>query len=249
MDQKADGLGKAGGIRLYVNEDLGAGQDVELSREQSHYLFGVMRRALGDGVRVFNGRDGEWQASVAKAGKSGVLKLVERMRDQVTLPDIQLLFAPVKKARTDFIIEKAVELGVSRISPVFTEFTNSERIRPDRMEKIAIEAAEQSEGLNIPRIDEGMKLVRALDQVEAGRKIVVLNETETGVGTLRMLSGLSMPVALLVGPEGGFSPAELKDLEGRDQVVSISLGPRILRADTAVVAGLTLIQSGLGDWT
>jgi len=126
-------LGKTGGIRLYVDEALGVGQDVSLSREQSHYLFGVMRRSVGDELRLFNGLDGEWSARVVKAGKAGVLACAEQAREQVSLPDIWLMFAPVKKSRTDFIIEKAVEMGVSRITPVFTEYTNSDRVLRSKM--------------------------------------------------------------------------------------------------------------------
>ncbi len=239
---------KAAGIRLYVDEGLGVGQGVALSREQSHYLFGVMRRSVGDSVLVFNGRDGEWQASVDKAGKQGVLVCEAQARAQVALPDIWLMFAPVKRARTDFIVEKAVELGVARITPVFTEFTNSERVRPDRMVKIAIEAAEQSGGMNLPRIDEVVKLNRALDDLDVGRKILFLNEREGASDTLAQLRGPSGPVVLLVGPEGGFSAREVDAITTLDACISLSLGPRILRADTAVIAGLTLIQAHWGDW-
>ncbi len=242
-------MGKSGGIRLYVDEALGVGQGISLSRDQSHYLFGVMRRAVGDELRLFNGRDGEWSAQVLKAGKSGVLGCLEQVRAQVGLPDVHLMFAPVKKSRTDFIVEKAVEMGVSRITPVFTEFTNSERVRPDRMAKIAIEAAEQSGGLNLPLIDDVTKLDKALGALDVERKLLFLNESEGGAGTLQALQGVSTPVALLVGPEGGFSEREIERVSGMEQSVSISLGPRILRADTAVIAGLTLIQSSMGDWT
>lgn len=241
-------MGKTGGIRLYVDEALGVGQDVSLSREQSHYLFGVMRRSVGDELRLFNGLDGEWSARVVKAGKAGVLACAEQAREQVSLPDIWLMFAPVKKSRTDFIIEKAVEMGVSRITPVFTEYTNSDRVRPDRMAKIAIEAAEQSGGMNLPRIDDVTKLDVALSGLEKSRKLLFLNESEGGEGTLDVLRDVSAPVALLVGPEGGFSPAEIENVTEMEQSISLSLGPRILRADTAVIAGLTLIQSHMGDW-
>ena len=242
-------MSKSGEIRLYVDEPLGAGQEIALDRGQSHYLFGVMRRAVGARVRLFNGRDGEWRAEVLRAGKAGVLLCHEEIRAQSFLPDLRLLFAPVKKARTDLIVEKAVELGVSRITPVFTDFTNSERIRTDRMVKIAIEAAEQSEGLCIPQIDDGMKLDAALSGLGAGCKVLLLNETEGEAGLVDRLSDLSLPLALLVGPEGGFSEAELTKLTGMEAVRSVSLGPRILRADTAVVAGLSLVQAHSGDWT
>ena len=240
-------MSKAGEIRLYVDEALGAGQEIALNRDQSHYLFAVMRRSVGADLRLFNGRDGEWRATVLRAGKTGQVVCAERLRAQVGVPDIWLMFAPVKKARMDFIVEKAVELGVSRITPVFTEFTNAARIRTDRMAKIAIQAAEQSEGLNLPRLDAGMKLDAAIKKLGVDRKILMLNENER-VSGVEILSDLSLPVALLVGPEGGFSASEISRLTAMERVCSISLGPRILRADTAVVAGLSLIQAHLGDW-
>ncbi len=241
-------LRKSGEIRLYVDESLGEGQEVVLSRDQSHYLFGVMRRAVGDTVLLFNGRDGEWSANILKAGKSGLLGCQARTRVQTALPDIWLVFAPVKRARTDIIVEKAAELGVSRILPVFTAFTNSERVRRDRMVKIAIEAAEQSRGLSLPQIDEGASLDDVLINLAPDRTVIHLDETKEDRDGLSVLSDISGPVALLVGPEGGFSPAEIARLKERDRTVGISLGPRTLRAETAAIAGLALVQATLGDW-
>ena len=242
-------MSKSGGIRLYVEDGLKAGQDVILSRDQSHYLFGVMRRTVGDEVVLFNGHDGEWHATVSKSGKAGALSVDAQLRAQMGNPDIQLMFAPVKKARTDFIVEKAVELGVSQISPVFTDYTNSERVRVDRLERIAVEAAEQSRSLVVPTVDAPRKLQDALAEMAQDRALVFLNETETLGGGLERLGKLRLPLALLVGPEGGFSPSEVDMLSHRDGAVSVSLGPRILRADTAVVSGLSLIQAHVGDWT
>ena len=241
------GLGKGISVRLYVKEALGERATISLSKEHSHYLFGVMRRGLGDQVLLFNGIDGEWRAEVTKASKAGELICASQERPQTKERDLQLLFAPVKKARTDFIVEKATELGVSRISPVFTDFTNSERVRPDRFEKIAIEAAEQSRRLSVPAIDAPVKLSNLLSAWDGSRALVFLNETEGDQSTkdLRQLNG---PCSMLVGPEGGFSDGEIKMIKSAKGTRSISLGPLILRADTAVVAGLTLIQSRSGDW-
>ncbi len=242
-------MSKSGGIRLYVDDELRQGQDVAVSREQSHYLFGVMRKSVGDTVVLFNGRGGAWAARVVKAGKAGILEVEDLQTPQWASPDIRLMFAPVKKARFDFIVEKAVELGVSRLSPVLTRYTNSERVRTDRMEKIAIEAAEQSERLDLPTIDPPQKLEAAVADLPEETTLVVLSEREDVGGGLVDLKSISLPVALVVGPEGGFAPEELEMLSTRDGCVLLSLGPRILRADTAVVAGLSLIQSHLGDWS
>lgn len=232
-------------IRLFVDASLSEGQDVVLSREQAHYLFGVMRQKLGGHVLLFNGRDGEWRATVKEAGKrNGVLECEEKVRPQSNVPDIWLLFAPVKKARTDFIVEKAVEMGVRRITPVFTEFTNSERIRPDRLRAIATEAAEQSRRLCVPSIDEGVKLDRVIGDWPSDRALLFANETENKLG----LRGLSLPIGVLVGPEGGFSTTEIARILAKPNAMSVSLGPRILRADTAAIAALSLVQITCGDW-
>ena len=240
-------MGKAISVRLYVKEALEARATIGLSKEHSHYLFGVMRRGLGDQVLLFNGKDGEWRAEVTKASKAGELTCVSQSRPQTKDADLQLLFAPVKKARTDFIVEKATELGVTRISPVFTDFTNSERVRPDRFEKIAIEAAEQSRRLSVPVIDAPQKLSNVLGAWDGARALVFLNEKERDQGTdgLRRLKG---PCSMLVGPEGGFSDTETRMIKSAKGAQSLSLGPLVLRADTAAVAGLTLIQSRSGDW-
>ena len=237
-------------VRLYVDDPLGAGQPVALEREQAHYLFSVMRLPVGAPVALFNGRDGEWLAEVAEAGKKGgTLTCVEQTRPQGTPPDLWLLFAPIKKARTDFIVEKAVELGVRRIVPVQTAFTNSERIRQDRLQAHAVEAAEQCGATFVPEVAELQKLDRLLtDWTE--RRLLFCDESSAGAGTdyAAALSGDPAPWAVLIGPEGGFSEPERKKLHGMDQATSIALGPRILRADTAAVAALTLWQAHCGDW-
>ncbi|MCE8009192.1 16S rRNA (uracil(1498)-N(3))-methyltransferase [Aestuariivita sp.] len=235
-------------IRLYVEHPLGAGQSVPLTRDQAHYLFGVMRQATGSEVLLFNGRDGEWRAQVAEAGKrGGTLAVAERTRALSLPPDLWLLFAPIKKARTDFIVEKAAEMGAARIIPVQTAFTNAERLRQDRLQAHAVEAAEQCGGTFVPQVTDLQKLDRVLADWPAGRKLMFCDEAEAGAG--RDLSDAHPgPWAILIGPEGGFSQAERVRLAGLPFAHVVSLGPRILRADTAAVAAMTLWQQALGDW-
>ncbi|MBU2963261.1 16S rRNA (uracil(1498)-N(3))-methyltransferase [Citreicella sp. C3M06] len=235
-------------IRLFVDHPLGAGQPVPLTREQAHYLFSVMRMSTGGKLRLFNGRDGEWLAEISEAGKKGGIALcTEALRPQVMPPDLWLLFAPIKKARTDFIVEKAVELGVARILPVQTHYTNSERIRQDRLQAHAMEAAEQCGALSVPEVAELAKLDTLLADWPAERALVFCDEAEAG-GRSAMLDAAPAPAAILIGPEGGFSDIERARLGAMAQTRVIALGPRILRADTAAVAALTLWQTACGDW-
>ncbi len=235
----------SGTVRLYVEQDLGEGQTVPLIREQAHYLFGVMRLGLGDRVELFNGRDGEWIAEVAEAGKrGGALACVEQSQPLQLPPDLWLMFAPVKKARTDFIVEKAVEMGVTRICPVVTEHTNSERIRQDRLQAHAVEAAEQCGATFVPQVADLARLGAMIDQWPAGRRLMFCDEAAQGRSELAGAGAW----AVLIGPEGGFSQAERARLSGLDYAHRVSLGPRILRAETAAVAALTLWQATLGDW-
>jgi 16S rRNA (uracil1498-N3)-methyltransferase len=197
---------------------------------------------------VFNGRDGEWLCSVTEAGKrGGVLACVEKTRDLQMPPDLWLIFAPIKKARTDFIVEKATEMGAARIIPATTDFTNSERIRQDRLQAHAIEAAEQCGGTFVPEVSDLQKLSSLLDHWPAERQIMFCDEAE--VGAARALgAAVTGPWAIIIGPEGGFSEKERARLSAMPQSHVVSLGPRILRADTAAVAALTLWQMQLGDW-
>ncbi len=239
---------QAAKIRLYVDHPLGAGQSVPLTEAQAHYLFGVMRLAAGGAVLIFNGRDGEWRADVAEAGKRrGVLVCRALMRAQETPPDLWLVFAPLKKARTDFVVEKAVELGVRRILPVQTEFTNAERVRRDKMTAHAVEAAEQCGGLMVPEVAEMVLLARLLAGWDAGRRLYFADEAVVRGADGAGFEGQG-PAAILIGPEGGFSDAERARLRALPFVRQVSLGPRILRADTAAVAAITLWQAGCGDW-
>ena len=249
-------------IRLYVDHPLGAGQSIPLEKDQAHYLFGVMRQAKGGHVALFNGVDGEWQAEITEAGKrGGILTCVEQSKALQMPPDLWLIFAPIKKARTDFIVEKAAEMGAARILPVGTDYTNSERVRQDRLQAHAVEAAEQCGGTYVPEVCDLQKLSRLLDHWPAERQLMFCDEAEVGQRRfLDLLGGSdssqeeaggtvpSQPWAILIGPEGGFSEKERKRLHAMEQAHVVSLGPRILRADTAAVAALTLWQNALGDW-
>ena len=236
-------------IRLYVDHPLGEGQTVPLDRDQAHYLFGVMRRGEGDAVLLFNGRDGEWRATVREASKrNGLLRTDEQTQPQQMPPDLWLLFAPIKKARTDFIVEKATEMGAARILPVQTAFTNSERIRQDRLQAHAVEAAEQCGGTYVPEVTSLQKLDRLLSDWPEDRHLMFCDEALVGAAqTLGTAGGDKW--AILIGPEGGFSDAERTRLNALPFAHPVSLGPRILRADTAAVAALTVWQMTLGDWS
>jgi 16S rRNA (uracil1498-N3)-methyltransferase len=248
-------------IRLHVDHPLAKGQAVPLTADQAHYLTGVMRLGPGDPVHLFNGRDGEWRAALAVAGRRGAIATCDaRTRPLAMPPDLWLLFAPVKKARTDFIVEKAVELGVARILPVQTRHTNSERIRQDRLQAHAVEAAEQCGATFVPPVAELAPLDRVLRDWPDGRALLWCDEGSAGPSPLSRGPGTGVgdtpapnrlppaPAALLVGPEGGFSAEESARLRARPDVTALSLGPRILRADTAAVAALTLWQAAQGDW-
>jgi 16S rRNA (uracil1498-N3)-methyltransferase len=236
-------------IRLCVDAPLGRDQSVLLNRDQAHYLFGVMRRKAGARVALFNGRQGEWQAEVVQAGKRGGVLLCRRQsRPQQDPPDLWLLFAPIKKARTDFIVEKATEMGVARILPVQTEFTNSDRIRQDRLQAHAVEAAEQCGGTFVPPVAELQKLGRVLDSWPEDRQLLFCDESKVGQHVAELGDLAAGRWAILTGPEGGFSAPEAERLRALPFTTSFSLGPRILRADTAVVAALALWQKALGDW-
>jgi 16S rRNA (uracil1498-N3)-methyltransferase len=234
-------------VRLHVDHPLAEGQAVPLSQDHAHYLVGVMRLGAGAPVLLFNGRDGEWRAVLETVGKRGAVARCEGQSRPLALPpDLWLIFAPIKKARTDFIVEKAVELGARRILPVQTRHTNSERIRQDRLQAHAVEAAEQCGATYVPEVADLVQLDRLLAQWPEDRRLYWCDETAAGQpATLAPLDG---PAAILIGPEGGFSADEARRLRDRPGVVPLSLGPRILRADTAAVAALTLWQAACGDW-
>lgn len=215
---------------------------------QAHYLSGVMRLRPGDAVLVFNGRDGEWQARLVETSKrGGSLSVTAQTGPQRDPPDLWLAFAPIKKARTDFIVEKATEMGAARILPVQTEHTNSDRIRQDRLQAHAVEAAEQCGGTFVPPVEALQPLSALLGGWDPARRILWADEARAGPA--QALAGLPRgPWAILIGPEGGFSAPERAHLGRLPFVTPVSLGPRILRADTAAVAALALWQAALGDW-
>lgn len=235
-------------IRLFIDHPLAPGQPVPLDEAQTHYLSGVMRQPPGAEIALFNGCDGEWRARLENLGKRGGTALaLAPSAPQRNPPDLWLIFAPIKKARTDFIVEKAAELGVARILPVQTDHTNAERIRQDRLQAHAIEAAEQCGGTFVPKVAPLVPLARLLDGWDGDRRILWADEARAGPA--ETLAGLPPgPWAILIGPEGGWSPAERSRLSGMAAVTPVALGPRILRADTAAVAALTLWQAALGDW-
>ncbi|QPH52452.1 16S rRNA (uracil(1498)-N(3))-methyltransferase [Pontivivens ytuae] len=236
--------------RLFVDGPLAAGQSVRIEGAQAHYLVNVLRLGAGEAVELFDGASGGWRAEIVEAGKRAVLlDVVAQERVQAMPPDVWLLFAPIKKARTDFIVEKATEMGVRRIRPVFTRYTNSERVRPDKLRAHCIEAAEQCGGTFVPELDAAAPLDRVLGDWPEDRRLMFCDETmvaETGLAALRDAG--QGPWAILIGPEGGFAPEEAERIRAMPQAVSVTLGPRILRADTAAVAALTLWQAALGDW-
>ena len=234
-------------VRLFVDHPLAEGQTVPLEAAQAHYLSGVMRLPAGSIISVFDGQSGEFDATLVQANKrGGTLELGARTRPLQPPPDLWLCFAPIKKARTDFIVEKAAEMGAARIVPVLTEFTNSERVRVDRLQAHAVEAAEQCGGTYVPQVAEPVKLAKLLESWPDGRRLMFCDETL--VGESGRLPDAPGPWAVLIGPEGGFSEKERTRLRGLTHAHPVSLGPRILRTDTAAVAALTLWQTTLGDW-
>lgn len=236
--------------RLFVDAALAAGARIEAERGQAHYLLNVLRLKPGDPILVFNGRDGEWRARIADAGrKSCVLEVEERTRAQPPSPDLDYLFAPLKQARLDYMVEKAVEMGAGRLRPVLTQHTQVTRVNLDRMRAHTIEAAEQCGILTLPGIEEPAKLETVLATWPEARRLVFCDEGAESANPIDVLGKLEPgPLAVLIGPEGGFSREERQILLARPFVTAVSLGPRVLRADTAATAALALVQASLGDW-
>ena len=236
-------------IRLHVTDPLSAGAHVTPNPDQARYLVGVMRLGVGDELLLFNGRDGEWRAEVSETSKRGcVLTPVERTREQAGVPDLELVVALVKRARLETIVEKAAELGCRRVRLCITRRTNADHTRVDRLQAIATEAAEQTGRLDVPEIVAPEKLDRLLDGWDAGRRLLFCDEAGDARPALEALDGAAGPWAVLIGPEGGFDPAERERLRSAPFVVPATLGPRILRADTAAISALTLWQAKAGDW-
>ncbi len=237
--------------RLYVDALLAAAAEIALERPQAHYLTRVLRLKAGDAVLVFNGRDGEWQASLAESGKRTVsLAVAAQTRRQTQAPDLHYLFAPLKSARLDYTVQKAVEMGVSRLQPVLTRYSQVTRVNLERMRANAIEAAEQCGILSLPEIGEPQALTSLITQREPERWLVFCDEDAAAANPVTALRAVpaQAPLAVLIGPEGGFAADERVALLSLPRVARLSLGPRILRADTAAVAALAVVQSVRGDW-
>ena len=249
-------------IRLFVPDALAAGAVVAPSADQARYLLSVMRLQPGAALLLFNGRDGEWRAAMESAGKRDcVLRIGDQTRPQAAPPDLELVIALVKRGPLETIIEKATELGVRVIRPVLTRRTNADHTRVDRLRAIAVEAAEQTGRLEAPVVCEPERLERLLDDWPAERRLMFCDEAgddpaaEWGGREGRARPALEALTgegggrwAVLIGPEGGFAPEERSRLRGLDAVVPVTLGPRILRADTAAITALALWQAALGDW-
>lgn len=236
--------------RLFVDAPLAAGGEVTLERPQAHYLTHVLRLKAGEEVLVFNGRDGEWSATLAGGGKRTSLVVGAKARQQTAGADLHYLFAPLKAARLDYMVQKAVEMGVSRLVPVHTRHGQVTRINLERMRANAIEAAEQCGILSIPEIAGPLVLTRYLAERDPARCLVFCDENADAANPAAALAKASAQngLAVLVGPEGGFAEDERAALLKQPNVVRLSLGPRILRADTAAVAALAVVQTALGDW-
>jgi 16S rRNA (uracil1498-N3)-methyltransferase len=235
--------------RLHVDQSLSAYAEITLAPEQGHYLSNVLRLNTGDAVAVFNGADGEWLAYITEAAKKKVMLRIECLKAVVQPPpDIDYLFAPLKHARLDYMVQKATELGARRLRPVITRRTIAERVNLDRMRANAIEAAEQCNLVFVPDVLEPISLDKALKDWDPTRRLIYCDETAPIADPLKALSSLSPPAAVLVGPEGGFTTEERDHLKSLPFVTPISLGPRIMRADTVAIAALAVVQAAIGDW-
>jgi len=235
--------------RLFVDQPLSPQAQVSLAVEQAHYLGGVLRLGVGDAVCVFNGRDGEFISQVAEAAKKKmVLRVGEMTRPALPPPDIDYVFAPLKHQRLDYLVQKATELGARRLRPVITARTIAERVNLERMKANVIEAAEQCELVYLPEVLEPISLNALIRDWPKERALIYCDEAAEQSNAIAALSALQMPAAILVGPEGGFTPEERAQLNSLAFVKAISLGPRIMRADTAAVAVFALVQAVIGDW-
>jgi 16S rRNA (uracil1498-N3)-methyltransferase len=238
--------------RIYLDAPLAGGSEVVLDRDQANYLLNVLRLKRGDALLLFNGRDGEWQSRLAGTGKRALTALLsELVREQPSPRDLHFLFAPLKHARLDYLVQKAVEMGASRLQPVITRHTQVARINVERMRANTIEAAQQCGILTLPEVAEPLAFKTVAGSIDADRLLVFCDEeaeVKDPVAALAAARSSGRALAVLIGPEGGFAEDEREALRQRPNVVRISLGPRILRADTAAVAALALVQAVLGDW-
>jgi 16S rRNA (uracil1498-N3)-methyltransferase len=238
--------------RLFIDAPLAEGRTVELERDQSNYVGNVLRRSAGDTILVFNGRDGEWRAAIAGRKRPDSLAVQSQTRPQDHLPDLAYVFAPLKHARLDYMVQKAVEMGASSLQPVLTRFTQVSRVNGERMRANVIEAAEQCGLLSLAAVADPVPLDRFLASRDPKRLLVFCDEAADvadPLAALRLGDAAREGVDVLVGPEGGFADEERTLLLRQPQILRLALGPRILRADTAAVAALTLVQAAFGDWT
>ena len=237
--------------RLFVDVPLAAGTGIALERDQTNYLGNVLRLAAGDTVLVFNGHEGEWEATLAGRKRPDRAEIVRQVRTQDRHPDVSYVFAPLKHARLDYMVQKAVEMGAASLQPVTTQHTQMARVNTDRMRANAIEAAEQCGILSLAAVHEPLPLGRWLGQRDSRRLLVFCDEDaplNEPAAALTSVGAAAAGIDVLIGPAGGFSDDERAALLKQPQIVRLSLGPRILRADTAAVAALTLVQTVLGDW-
>ena len=236
--------------RLYVEEDLTAGAVVGVNHQQAHYLRSVLRLGRGAAIALFNGRDGEWLAELEGLGKGWAsLAVQSRIREQSESPDVWLVFAPIKRARIDFLAEKATELGCRRLLPVMTRFTAMERVNVERLRANAREAAEQCERLDVPLVEAPQPLAKLLEAWPPERRLFVCSERGTAppLGDALAKAAGPQPAAVMTGPDGGFAESELATMARLPFVTLVGLGPRILRSDTAALAALAVWQSVQGD--
>jgi 16S rRNA (uracil1498-N3)-methyltransferase len=237
-------------VRLFVDDELREGSAVALSDDQSHYLLRVMRGRVGDGLRLFNGRDGEWFAAIAEAGKKRASIVCARQTlPQVEVPDLWLVFAPIKRTPADYVSQKATELGVRVLQPVMTHRTIVTRVNSERMRANAVEAAEQSGRVSVPEVREPLALDKMLAAWPRERTLIYCDEGGDAkpIGDA-LAQAAPAPFAILAGPEGGFEQGEREMLRAQSFVTPVTLGKRILRADTAALAALAVWQSVKGDW-
>ncbi|MCK1366359.1 16S rRNA (uracil(1498)-N(3))-methyltransferase [Bradyrhizobium sp. 62] len=238
------------GPRLFVDAPLAQDGRIELDRDQSNYLGNVLRLAAGAEVLAFNGRDGEWQAAIEGRKRPDGLVILQQTRPQDRLPDLAYVFAPLKHARLDYMVQKAIEMGVASLQPVLTRFTQASRVNTERMRANVVEAAEQCGILSIATVAEPMPLERFLSQRAAGRLLIFCDEAAELENPIQSLQGAGAAegIDVLIGPEGGFAEEERALLLRQPKILRLALGPRIMRADTAAVAALALVQAVLGDW-
>lgn len=238
--------------RLFVDVPFAADATISLDRNQSNYLGNVLRLSAGASVLVFNGKDGEWQAAISGGKRADRLTLLAQTRPQDRLPDVTYVFAPLKHARLDYMVQKAIEMGSAALQPVMTRFTQASRVNTERMRANVVEAAEQCGILSVATVAEPLNLPKYLDQRDTKRLLIFCDEAAEVADPVAALTGAREAAAngidVLIGPEGGFAEEERALLLKQANILRLALGPRIMRADTAAVAALALVQTALGDW-